>query len=86
MASRACRGSFPYLRPFRKLAIVSVLLTILLAVIALAEPWPLAFVVDSIIGDEEAPGWVTAIFGSSVGALIALAVLATLFLTLFRAA
>src|SRR5215207_10031885 len=73
----------PYLRPFRKLAIVSVVLTVLLAVIALAEPWPLAFVVDSIIGDEPAPGWIDAIFGSSVGALIALAVIATLFLTLF---
>ena len=31
--------------------------------LALAEPWPLAFVVDSIIGDKAAPGWVTGIFG-----------------------
>jgi ATP-binding cassette, subfamily B, bacterial len=76
----------PYLRPYRKLAIVSVVLTVLLAVVALAEPWPLAFVVDSIIGDEPAPGWATAIFGSSVGALIALAVVATLFLTLLSGA
>jgi ATP-binding cassette, subfamily B, bacterial len=72
----------PYLRPYRKLAILSVILTILLAVVALAQPWPLAFAVDSIIGDQPAPGWVDAIFGSSVGALIALAVVATLFLTL----
>ncbi len=72
----------PYLRPYRKFAVLSVLITILLAVLALAEPWPLAFVVDSIIGDKPAPGWVTAIFGSGVGPLIALAVAATLFLTL----
>jgi ATP-binding cassette, subfamily B, bacterial len=72
----------PYLRPYRKLAILSVILTILLAVVALAQPWPLAFAVDSIIGDKPVPGWVDAIFGSSVGALIALAVVATLFLTL----
>jgi len=38
-------------------------------------------VVDSIIGDDPAPGWVTSIFGSSVGGLIALAVVATLLLT-----
>ena len=73
----------PYLRPFRRKASLSVILTVLMAVVALAEPWPLAFVVDSIVGDEPAPGWVEAIFGSSVGALIALAVLATLFLVLF---
>ena len=72
----------PYLRPYRKFAVISVILTVLLAVLALAEPWPLAFVVDSIIGNKPAPGWVTAIFGTSTGALIALAVAATLFLTL----
>jgi ATP-binding cassette, subfamily B, bacterial len=72
----------PYLRPYRKFATFSVLLTILLAVVALAEPWPVAFVVDSVIGDNGAPGWVTSIFGSSTAALIGLAVGATLFLTL----
>ena len=72
----------PYLRPYRKSAVISVVLTVLLAALALAEPWPLAFVIDSIIGGEPAPGWAEGIFGSSVGALIALAVVATLFLTL----
>ena len=71
----------PYVRPYRKLAVICVVLTILLAAVALAEPWPLAFVVDSIIGHKQPPGWVTGIFGSSVGAKIALAVVATLFLT-----
>ena len=71
-----------YLRPHRKFAVISVFLTILLAAVALAEPWPLAFTVDTIIGDKPAPGWVEAIFGSGVGALIALAVGATLLLTL----
>ncbi|HYY07581.1 MAG TPA: ABC transporter ATP-binding protein, partial [Actinomycetota bacterium] len=72
----------PYLRPYRKLAVISVILTILLAVVALAEPWPVAFVVDSIIGGKPAPDWVSSIFGSSTGVLIGLAVVATLFLTL----
>jgi ATP-binding cassette subfamily B protein len=72
----------PYLRPYKKMAIVSVVITVLTAVIALAEPWPLAFVVDSIIGNEPAPQWVEDIFGSGTGALIGLAVSATLLLTL----
>jgi ATP-binding cassette, subfamily B, bacterial len=76
----------PYLRPYRKFAIATLVLTVLLAAVALAEPWPLAFVVDSIIGNDPAPGWVTGIFGSSVGGLIALAVVATLFLTLLSGA
>jgi ATP-binding cassette, subfamily B, bacterial len=72
----------PYLKPYRKLAILSVLLTIATALIALAQPWPLAFTVDSIIGSTPAPGFVTAIFGTSTGSLIAFAVIATLMLTL----
>jgi ABC-type multidrug transport system fused ATPase/permease subunit len=71
----------PYLKPYRKLAVVSVILTIVTALVALAQPWPLAFVVDSIIGDKSAPGF-TEIFGSGTGALIAFAVAATLLLTL----
>ncbi|HEX6460177.1 MAG TPA: ATP-binding cassette domain-containing protein [Thermoleophilaceae bacterium] len=71
----------PYLKPYRKFAVISVTLTVLLAVLALAQPWPLAFTVDSIIGHKEPPSWVTNIFGSSVGAKILLAVGATLFLT-----
>ncbi len=72
----------PYLKPYRKLAVISVILTLLMAVVALAQPWPLAFVVDSVIGHKQAPGWATAIFGSGTGAYIALAVVATMVLTL----
>ena len=71
----------PYLRPYRKFAVVSVVLTVLLAVVALAQPWPLAFVVDSIIGHKPPPSWVSEIFGTGVGAKIMLAVAATLLLT-----
>ena len=71
----------PYLRPYRKLAVISVILTILLAVVALAEPWPLAFVIDSIIGHKPVPSWLPTPFGTGTGGLIALAVIATLLLT-----
>jgi ABC-type multidrug transport system fused ATPase/permease subunit/GT2 family glycosyltransferase len=73
--------ALPYLRPYRKYAAASIALTVVLALVALAQPWPLAFVVDSVLGEKPAPGWVTAIAGSS-GGLIALAVAATLLLTL----
>jgi ATP-binding cassette subfamily B protein len=72
-----------YLRPYRKLAAVSILLTVLLALVALAEPWPLAFVIDSVLGDEPVPGWVASIFGEETGALILFGVVAMLLITLF---
>src|ERR671918_616398 len=72
----------PYLRPYRRQAILAVVLTVVLAAVALAEPWPVAFVVDSIIGDKPMPGWLPTPFGSGTGGLITLAIVATLLLTL----
>src|SRR3954452_56542 len=72
----------PYLRPYRKLAIISVLLTVVAALAALAEPWPVAFVVDSIIGAKDLPSWLPTPFGTSTAGLILLAVFGTLLLTL----
>jgi ATP-binding cassette subfamily B protein len=71
----------PYLRPYRRQAILAVVLTFVLAAVALAEPWPLAFVVDSIIGTEPLPGWLPTPFGTGTGGLITLAIVATLLLT-----
>jgi ATP-binding cassette, subfamily B, bacterial len=72
----------PYLRPYRKFAAASVAATILVALVTLAEPWPLAFVIDGVLGSDPVPGWVTAIVGDGTGALIIVAVIATLVLTL----
>jgi ATP-binding cassette, subfamily B, bacterial len=72
----------PYLRPYRTQAILAVVLTVVLAAVALAEPWPVAFVVDTIIGEEPLPGWLPTPFGTGTGGLITLAVVATLLLTL----
>ena len=74
--------ALPYLRPYRGYAIASIVLTVLLALVTVAEPWPLAFVVDSVLGDKPVPGWIRAVVGDGVGALILLAVAATLLLTL----
>jgi ATP-binding cassette, subfamily B, bacterial len=72
----------PYLRPYRRQAILAVVLTVAAAAVALAEPWPVAFVVDTIIGEEPLPGWLPTPFGTGTGGLITLAVVATLLLTL----
>src|SRR5918996_1878757 len=74
--------AFPYLRPYRKFAVGMSVATLLVALVALAEPWPLAFVIDGVLGEDPVPGWVTAIVGDGIGALIVFAVIATLVLTL----
>ena len=63
--------ALPYLRPYRKLAALSILVTVLLALVALAEPWPLAFVIDSVLGTSRCRVGPPAIFGEGTGALIA---------------
>jgi ABC-type multidrug transport system fused ATPase/permease subunit len=65
---------WPYLRPFRPLAICSLLLTALGAGAALAEPWPLAMVVDSVLGGHRPPGVVEQIVGANRTALLIFAV------------
>jgi ATP-binding cassette subfamily B protein len=46
---------FPYVLPFRGLAVASVVLTVVAILIGLAEPWPLAFMVDSVLGNHRPP-------------------------------
>jgi ATP-binding cassette, subfamily B, bacterial len=55
----------PYLRPWRGLVILSFALTVVGAIVALAEPWPLAFVIDSVIGTHSPPGPLRGWFGAS---------------------
>ena len=47
-----------YLRPYRALAATSIGLTVVLSIVALAEPWPLAFIVDTVLSDRPPPGWI----------------------------
>jgi ATP-binding cassette subfamily B protein len=56
----------------------------LLAIAALAEPWPLAFIVDTVLADKRPPGWITAIVGDGRGAMILLAVGLSLVITLLN--
>jgi len=76
--------ALPYLRPYRLRAAGIVAINILLAGLALAQPWPLALVVDTVLGQKAVPGWVPGFVGTGNGSLIATAVTATLLITLLH--
>jgi ATP-binding cassette, subfamily B, bacterial len=54
----------PYLRPYRRLLIGVMSLTLLTAILGLAEPWPLAVILNQILAEESQSGFVTSVFGS----------------------
>ena len=51
------RRLLPYLRPRRKAAAGVVALAFAGAVVALAAPWPLALLIDSVLGHKPLPSW-----------------------------
>jgi ABC-type multidrug transport system fused ATPase/permease subunit len=53
----------PYLQPYRKTLYAVVALTILTAVFGLAEPWPLAIILNNVLEDQHTSGFVRAVFG-----------------------
>ena len=52
-----------YLRPYRPLAIASVLVILLAVVVGLAAPWPLKILIDNVLQGHPLTGWSEAIFG-----------------------
>lgn len=54
----------PYLRPYRRRLILIVLLTVAATVFGLAEPWPLAVILNDVLKEAEPSGIVRTIFGS----------------------
>ena len=73
---------FPYLRRYWPLASGSVGLLFVGAVVSLAEPWPMAFLVDTALAAHGHPGWVGHLFGTNVRALVVVAAVAGLLLVL----
>ena len=71
-----------YLRPYRGAAAIALALTVVLAVVALAEPWPLALIVDRALSERAAPEWIRSLVGDGAGELIAFAVASSLLLTI----
>jgi ATP-binding cassette subfamily B protein len=60
---RTLPRTLPYLRPYRKRGILSVALTLFAAVTALAQPWPLATMLDTISGHKSPTRFL--LFGAS---------------------
>jgi ATP-binding cassette subfamily B protein len=60
----ALPAAFKYLRPYRKLLALSIFMLVVGAVLALAEPWPLAIVIDSVLGKHGPPSILRPFFGS----------------------
>jgi len=54
----------PYLRPYRRTLVAVLVLTILAAMLGLAEPWPLAIILNDVLQAQETSGIVRVIFGS----------------------
>jgi ABC-type multidrug transport system fused ATPase/permease subunit len=75
------RVVFPYVRRYKSLAAAMVGLMLVSAVVALAEPWPLALLVDDVLGKARPPGFVLALAGTSRGHLILFAVMAGFVIT-----
>jgi ATP-binding cassette, subfamily B, bacterial len=69
------RRVIPYLRPYWRLVVLMVVLTVLSGLIGLAGPWPLSMVLDNVLGQHELPSWMAGFFDlqmSRVPLLIAL--------------
>ena len=47
--------TFPYLRPYWRLAVLSGSLTILISLAGLLAPWPLTILIDSVLGNHPLP-------------------------------
>ena len=67
---------WPYARKHRASLVVAVFLMATAAVVTLAQPWPLAFLVDGVLGKKHIPGFVTSFAGHNTAGLILFAVLA----------
>ena len=73
----------PYVRPYSRLAALSVCATVASVGVGLLLPWPLKIVVDSVLGSRPLPAWLNDRFGGlDRVSLLAVAVLAGLTFTL----
>jgi ATP-binding cassette, subfamily B, bacterial len=54
----------PYLRPYRRLLVGVMGLTVVTAVLGLAEPWPLAVILNQVLHEQNPTGIVEFLFGS----------------------
>lgn len=63
-----------YARPFRRLIAASLVMVVVTSLVGLLEPWPMALLIDSALGDKPLPGPLESLIGDGAGARIVLAV------------
>ena len=73
---------FPYLKRHKALAFVSLSTMTLGALVAVLQPWPLAFVVDGVLGKHPPPAFITGLVGTSKSDLVLFAVAASIAIAL----
>ncbi len=61
---RALPRARPYLAPYRRTLIWVTILTALAALFGLAEPWPLAVVLNQVLHSEKPSGFIESVYGS----------------------
>ena len=62
---KAAPKVLPFLKPYRGMVVFSFVLIVFSSVVAIAEPWPLAFVIDSVLGTHPPPGPLRDWFGTN---------------------
>lgn len=67
---------FPYLRRYKGWAGLSCVFLVIGSAAAIAEPWPLALLINRVLGKQPLPGVLNSWFGGNTSALIAFAVIA----------
>jgi ATP-binding cassette subfamily B protein len=55
----------PYLAPYRRSLWLVIGLTVSIAILGLAEPWPLAVILNSVLHETKSTGFVKTLFGSN---------------------
>jgi ATP-binding cassette subfamily B protein len=62
----------PYLRPYRKYLVGVMLLTVTTAILGLAEPWPLAVILNQVLSEDNPSGLIKFLFGEDPETLVVL--------------
>src|SRR4051794_7474605 len=75
------RRALPYLQPHRGLAGASLGLVVACSAASLLAPWPLAILIDTVLGHKPLPSLLGPLDGLSRDTLLVLAVVAGLFIT-----
>ena len=65
---------FSYVRPYRGLGVMTLVIILIGGVFGLLAPWPLKFLVDNVLGGQPLPGWLSRWLGSAAENKVALLV------------